>query len=50
MVPADEAPGPAAAVASALKQELLQQLGWQHWRAYEAAWTKVRFPDKLPPL
>jgi hypothetical protein len=48
--PSDEVPGAAAPEASQLKRKLLQQLGWQHWKAYDEAWARVKFPAQLPPL
>eukprot|EP00878_Enallax_costatus_P007556 GHUV01007913.1.p1 GENE.GHUV01007913.1~~GHUV01007913.1.p1 ORF type:complete len:186 (+),score=94.04 GHUV01007913.1:39-560(+) len=48
--PENEVPGPAAPEASQVKQKLLQALGWLHWKAYEEALSRVRFPGRLPPL
>ncbi|KAF6251901.1 subtilase family-domain-containing protein [Scenedesmus sp. NREL 46B-D3] len=50
LAPSDEVPAAAAPEASQLKRKLLQQLGWQHWKAYDQAWARVKFPAKLPPL
>ena len=50
LAPSDEVPAAAAPEASQLKRALLQQLGWQHWAAYDEAWARVKFPAKLPPL
>ncbi|WIA34935.1 hypothetical protein OEZ86_013218 [Tetradesmus obliquus] len=50
LAPSDEVPAAAAPEASQLKRTLLQQLGWQHWAAYDEAWARVKFPAKLPPL
>ena len=30
--------------------ELLDSLGWEHWKAYEQQWQLVRFPAAYPPL
>lgn len=30
--------------------ELLDRLGWTHWREYEAQWNRIRFPKEYPPL
>ena len=30
--------------------ELLDQLGWTHWREYETQWNLIRFPKEYPPL
>jgi hypothetical protein len=48
--PSDEVPAAGGPEASQLKRKLLQQLGWQHWKAYDEAWALVKFPAKLPPL
>jgi hypothetical protein len=50
LFPSDEVPAAGAPEASQLKRKLLQQLGWQHWKAYDEAWARVKFPAKLPPL
>ncbi len=28
--------------------DIYQELGWEHWRAYEAQWKIIRFPEKYP--
>jgi hypothetical protein len=30
--------------------ELLDALGWPHWKQYEQHWLLIRFPDKYPPF
>ncbi len=30
--------------------ELLDALGWEHWKAYEEQWQLIRFPAEYPPL